>query len=223
MLLPGPTGSLSGIHFDPDRKRVKLVEYEKQKIKEVEQPDIAHQLIIRELHSGQLPFRFKDAADTQASWQRRLPFGYFWGDAQIDWPASSAAWRPFVLTMTDAASAPSEAAPAGAAQLEIPIPEPEPSEPESAKTIPTTPAEAEASTSPQAIPKSLPPLDWLKLKYKDLKPGEKDADFARRIAPQMATAHPHEVKKPWPWRTIANNITKHRSWLAEGSDDQSSK
>jgi len=214
VLIPGPAGSLSGIHFDPARKWVKLAKYEKQKIEEVGHADSARQLITRELHSGQLPFRFKDAADTQASWHSKLPFGCFWPDAQIDWTTSSAVWRPFVLTMTDAVSAPGEPVPAGAAQIGPQAPEPEPS--------PSEPETVEPPTKPKpATPADKEPTRWVEAMVKQLrKPGESAKAFAARMRNPMndvmlAALTRGEVTRVVSPKRIENIISKNGLWPKE--------
>ena len=77
------------------RKWVKLVEYTKQKTAEVEDSDIAHSLVVRELEresEWRLPYRYQRTDDVGRWHDGGLPIGYYWRDATINRSASSASW-----------------------------------------------------------------------------------------------------------------------------------
>jgi hypothetical protein len=110
-------------------------------------------------------------------------------------------------------------------QLEVWVPTEAVSAPATAPATTSVQPKAPPKERPPPEPPPEPPLDWLKLEYKKKKLDESDAKFAERIERPMALAHSaKKVTKAWVAGTIANNISKHKSWLlTDDSDDSRSK
>ena len=93
--LPGASME-SGEALPPARKWIKLSEYAEQKTVEVEDVDIARELIVQEFKRESewlLPFRYKRGDDIEGRWHEEgLPLWYYWCHATINWSASSASW-----------------------------------------------------------------------------------------------------------------------------------
>jgi hypothetical protein len=75
----------------PTQKWVKLGQYRDLHAGRIGRLDFANQRALEELKRG-LPFRFIDLNDIQRSLQDKLPDGYPWDLADVDWDSATAVW-----------------------------------------------------------------------------------------------------------------------------------
>jgi hypothetical protein len=77
-----------------------------------------------------------------------------------------------------------------------------------------------SASAERPLPEELSPMepkDWLKSAVQQRNPGEKAAEFAKRIAPIMAEACDRkEVKRAWAAKTIEARLSEYKLWSGLG-------